>query len=182
MPILEVCCDSIDSVAAAMRGFSQQCPGAGRIELCSALSEGGLTPSSALQEAVVRMARGRHVPIFVLIRPRGGDFCFSDDEHQIMLRDISLAAGVGASGVVIGSLSTDGDIDIMKTRELAQAATDHGLEVTFHRACDIAKDPIAVGIPRSRLRLNARTPLACGQCAHFRIPLLINRQVKDRQR
>lgn len=128
--ILEVCCGDLQSVLAAKAG------GAQRIELCSALSEGGLTPSLGLIEEVV--ASG--IPaVHVLIRPRKGDFLYSEDEIRMMVSDIRHAVRAGADGVVIGALTPDGDIDADACRRMIEAA--EGASVTFHRAFDLCRDP-----------------------------------------
>lgn len=128
--ILEICCADIESVDAAVRG------GADRIELCCALSEGGVTPSAGL----IAEAVSRNVPINVLIRPRSGDFAYSSDEINVMLRDISLAAAFGANGVVIGALLPNGSIDVKACRRMTEAAKEKGLSVTFHRAFDMCSN------------------------------------------
>ncbi|HXJ94164.1 MAG TPA: copper homeostasis protein CutC [Terriglobia bacterium] len=126
---LEICCDSIDSVLAAQRG------GAQRIELCSSLLEGGLTPSAGF----IRTARAStSIALFVMIRPRGGDFCNSDAEFAAMKEDISVAKSSGADGVVLGFLSIDGNVDVARTAALVQLAAP--LPVTFHRAFDLTAD------------------------------------------
>ena len=138
--LLEVCCDNIESVARACGA------GAGRIELCSALEAGGITPSTGLIELATKTATdaaGVPVPVFVLVRPRGGDFCFSAAEHRVMLRDINAAAGAGAKGVVVGTLTPDGELDTAAMKELVDAAHGLGLEVTLHRAVDMCRDPVA---------------------------------------
>ncbi len=128
--ILEVCCGDLDSVLAA------KAAGAQRIELCSALSEGGLTPSLGLIEAAV--AAG--IPtLHVLIRPRNGDFLYSDAEVDMMVRDITHAIQAGADGVVIGALTPDGDVDISACSRMIEAA--QGRSVTFHRAFDLCREP-----------------------------------------
>ena len=127
--LIEVCVDSVASAVAAERG------GAQRIELCSDLLEGGVTPSIGLLEAVrSRVALGVH-PI---IRPRPGDFCYSGEEIGIIRRDIRMAKDAGADGVVLGVLDSGGNIDLEQTRSLVHLA--HPMSVTFHRAFDMSAD------------------------------------------
>jgi copper homeostasis protein len=128
--IIEVCVDAVESAMAAERG------GADRVELCDNLLEGGTTPSAG----AIAVARERlGLKLHVIIRPRGGDFCYSDVEFAVMRHDIGLAKQLGADGVVIGILTSDGDIDIGRTRTLIELARP--LSVTFHRAFDMARDP-----------------------------------------
>jgi copper homeostasis protein len=127
---IEVCVDSVESAMAAERG------GADRVELCDNLLEGGTTPSAG----AIAIARERlKIKLQVIIRPRGGDFCYSDVEFAVMRHDVALAKQLGADGVVIGILTSDGEIDVERTRELVELARP--LSVTFHRAFDMSHDP-----------------------------------------
>lgn len=128
--ILEVCVDSLESALAAKQG------GADRLELCSGLVVGGLTPSPALFDAV-REETG--LPVNVLIRPRFGDFLYTSGELEIMARDMAYFAQRGASGLVTGALRPDGRLDRGAMGELLAAAG--GRPVTLHRAFDVCRDP-----------------------------------------
>lgn len=132
--LLEICAGDIASVIAAARG------GAARVELCSALAVGGLTPSEGL---IARAVAVPGVRKHVLIRPREGDFVYSPEEVEIMLADVAMAARCGADGVVVGALLPDGSIDTATTRLLVEAAHSRGLSVTFHRAFDRTADAVA---------------------------------------
>jgi copper homeostasis protein len=128
--LIEVCIDSVESAIASEQG------GADRVELCDNLMEGGTTPSAG----AITVARERiRIALNVMIRPRGGDFCYTEVELAIMRRDIAAAKQLGADGVVFGMLTPDGDIDVPLTRELIGLARP--LSVTFHRAFDVARDP-----------------------------------------
>ena len=127
--LLEVAANSVASALAAQAG------GAGRIELCTGLELGGLTPSHG-QIAMVRQRVS--LPIYVLIRPRAGDFLYSDTEMETMRRDIEACASLGCDGVVVGVLNAEGQVDMPRCRELISAAGQMG--VTFHRAFDMTRD------------------------------------------
>ncbi|MBC8497251.1 MAG: copper homeostasis protein CutC [Anaerolineales bacterium] len=127
--ILEVCVDSVESAMAAEQG------GADRVELCDNLLAGGTTPSAG----VIELARNNlDLGLQVMIRPRGGDFCYSDIEFEIMRRDIEVAKQLGADGVVFGILRPDGSVDMERSATLVELA--HPLNVTFHRAFDVSRD------------------------------------------
>ena len=128
--VLEICVESVDHAIAAERG------GADRIELCSDLASGGVTPSAGLMQTTRRHV---NVPIHVLIRPRAGDFSYSDRELETMRNDIHAAKQAGMNGLVLGILQEDNHIDIERTRMLVDFARP--LPVTFHRAFDLVKNP-----------------------------------------
>lgn len=142
--LVEACANSLTSALAAQAG------GAARVELCSALIEGGVTPSAA----VIELARQRlDIKVNVLVRPRGGDFCYDDTEVAVMTRDIEFCRRAGVDGVVIGMLALDGSVDMERMRALVAAARP--MQVTFHRAFDMAADAhralddvLALGVER----------------------------------
>lgn len=128
--ILEVCVDSVESTLAAA------CGGADRLELCANLVIGGTTPSIALYEAVRDAA---DICTHVLIRPRFGDFCYSDYEFRVMVREVEQFRKLGADGVAIGILKPDGTLDIERMKVLMETAGE--MSVTLHRAFDVCADP-----------------------------------------
>ncbi|XP_073408898.1 copper homeostasis protein cutC homolog isoform X1 [Dendrobates tinctorius] len=129
--LMEVCVDSVESAVNAERG------GAGRIELCASLLEGGITPTIGLLQVVKQYVQ---IPVYVMIRPRGGDFLYSDREMEVMKADIRLAKLHGADGLVFGALTEDGRIDAELCMDLL--AISRPLPVTFHRAFDMVYDPL----------------------------------------
>jgi copper homeostasis protein len=128
-PVLEVCVDSLESALAAEQG------GATRVELCSGLAEGGITPSAGL---IATVRQKISITLHVMIRPRPGDFYYSSDEFGAMQRDVLMAKQLGADGVVFGILDLDGSVDIARTRQLVDLAAP--LQSTFHRAFDMSID------------------------------------------
>ncbi|MDG6281962.1 copper homeostasis protein CutC [Glaesserella parasuis] len=128
---VEICVDNLESVITA-----NQFP-IDRIELCSALAVGGLTPNLGFIQQVQQIST---IPLALMIRPRAGDFLYSEDEIQIMLNDIATAKQLGIQAVVFGALSANGEIDLATTELLVKAS--QGMEITFHRAFDLCKDPI----------------------------------------
>ena len=131
MILVEAAVETLESALAAERG------GANRIELCADLSVGGTTPDRELIAAVAERTR---IPLFVMIRPRGGGFVYSGYEIDTMSRDIELAANIGIAGIVTGALTPHGQLHAEHTRSLLNAAG--GLPVTFHRAFDVVPEPL----------------------------------------
>lgn len=132
MITLEVCANSVASALAAQQG------GAMRVELCDTLRGGGTTPSYG-QIQIVRQLL--HISLYVLIRPRTGDFLYSDLEFEVMKLDIKTCIEKKCDGVVIGILKSDGSVDKERCAELVKMAKAGGLGVTFHRAFDVCRDP-----------------------------------------
>jgi copper homeostasis protein len=128
--LVEICCGSLEDALEAERG------GADRVELCSALFLGGLTPSfGTIIEAKTRLK----IPIVVMIRPRGGGFCYTEVEMAVMERDTVLACDQGADGIVFGILNADGSIDEERCRCIRKLIGDR--QAVFHRAFDVTPDP-----------------------------------------
>ncbi len=128
---VEICVDSVESAVAAQAG------GADRVELCDNLMEGGTTPSAGAIEVARKLL---DIKLHIIIRPRGGDFLYSDTEFEIMKRDIESAKKLGVDGVVIGLLGSEGNIDVLRTAELVELSRP--MTVTFHRAFDVCRDPL----------------------------------------
>jgi copper homeostasis protein len=150
---IEICVDSIEGALAAERG------GADRIELCDNLFEGGTTPSGGC----IKLTRSAvRIGLQVMIRPRGGDFVYSDPEFSIMREDIRIARELGADGVVLGCLTPEGDVDVPRTRALIEASRP--MNVTFHRAFDMCREPRAA--LRDLVRLGVNRILTSGQEAN----------------
>lgn len=130
-PLIEVCVDSVESIISALRG------GAGRIELCSALSEGGLTPSIGLVHSALKLAEG--LPIHVMIRPRMGDFLYTPEEQELMLLDIQALLELPIAGFVIGALTEHGELDIDFLQRVASLIQGRKT-LNCHRAFDVCRD------------------------------------------
>jgi len=128
-PVKEVCVESFQETVAAVAS------GATRIELCEHLACGGTTPSYG---TIRQVTEKFDVPVMVMIRPRGGDFCYSEDEFEIMRQDILICRQLKVTGVVFGLLNRDKTIDLERTTQLVNLARP--LEVTFHKAIDEAAD------------------------------------------
>lgn len=170
-PLIEACVDSYASAMAASRA------GADRLELCAHLVIGGTTPTHALFRQV---QRGSGVPINVLIRPRFGDFLYTEPELEEMCEEIAAFRDLGANGVVIGALTPDGELDLAQMRRMMACAGQ--MEVTLHRAFDMTRDPFrALEDCRFPWR---RTILSSGQAANAALgaPLLakLNEQAAGR--
>src|SRR5512138_2996239 len=142
--LLEACVNSAISAMEAQRG------GADRLELCENMGDGGCTPSAG---TILHAVKHLTIPVFVMIRPRGADFCYSDAEFDLMKEDVVRAKEYGAGGVVFGILRPDGTIDSERMTELVQIARPMG--ITCHRAFDMTRDPfkaldvlMAMGIDR----------------------------------
>lgn len=151
----EVCANSVESCMEAQAG------GADRVELCAGIPEGGTTPSYGEMFIARRVLDS--VALHVIIRPRGGDFLYSEMEERIMLADIGQAVSLGVDGLVFGCLTPDGDVDIPLMGRLMEAT--HGLPVTFHRAFDMCRDPFRamediIGLGCRRILTSGQQPSA----------------------
>ena len=143
MVLFECCADSIESCVQA------ELAGAGRIELCDGLVDGGVTPSHG---KIALATKSVKIPVNVLIRPRGGDFCYSDIEVEIMKLDIHHCKILGVAGVVIGILLPDGSVDRDRMQELIDIARP--MTVTFHKAIDVSRNPIAALLDCATLEID----------------------------
>ncbi|MCB1447943.1 MAG: copper homeostasis protein CutC [Rhizobiaceae bacterium] len=151
--LLEICVDDLAGIEAAMKG------GAGRVELCSALPLGGLTPSFGL----MNLAATFDIVCNAMIRPRAGDFVYSEEELDVMLADIAAARSAGLAGVVLGASLPDGRLDRFALETLVKAADD--LDLTLHRAFDLVPDiaeavELAVTLGFSRILTSGRAKSA----------------------
>lgn len=164
--LLEICCGTIGSVLAARQG------GADRVELCSGLDEGGLTPSQGFIRGSVAVEGLR---THVLIRPRGGDFLYNEAERALILDDIRFACEAGAHGIVVGALTADGDIDEAFCREMVRAAD--GRSLTFHRAFDVCRD--AEAALETLIALGFDRVLTSGQAATAEQGIPVLRRLVD---
>lgn len=148
---LEICCYNVPSAIIAQRA------GAQRVELCADPADGGTTPGLG----VIKMARRLlHIQLYPIIRPRGGDFLFSDEEFEMMLTDVALCKQLGCDGVVIGLLNSDGTIDKKRCSKLVELA--YPLGVTFHRAFDRAFHPLEA--LEDIINIGCERILTSGQC------------------
>lgn len=151
--LLEIACDSLQSARNAQAG------GATRIELCDNLAQGGITPSYGK----IKLAKQQlDIPVFVLIRPRKGDFLYSELEFELMLEDIRVAKDLGADGIVSGILQADGCIDVERTKAFVKTA--EGMHFSFHRAFDMCCEA-AVALEQL-IDLGIDTILTSGQAAN----------------
>ena len=152
--LLEICVDSFASAMAAIQG------GADRLELCSALAVGGLTPSSALLRQIKQHST---IPVRCLMRPRGGDFLYTAEEIQQMAEEIRTLKSLGADGFVIGCLTPWGDLDMDAMKPLLDAAEGAGL--TLHRCIDVSANPIKTYRDAAALGIDTvLTSGAAGNC------------------
>ena len=129
--IIEVCAESYEYAVKAEKA------GADRIELCKDLHLDGLTPD---YECAKKTIDSLNIPVFILIRPRAGDFIYSDEEFELMKRDVVKFKEMGCKGIVSGILNSDNSIDLKRTKELVELSRP--IEFTFHRAFDIVNDPL----------------------------------------
>lgn len=152
--ILEICVDSLASARAAIAG------GADRLELCSALTVGGLTPYT---ELLAQIRKESNIPVRCLMRPRGGDFLYTQEEVQMMAAQIRELKVAGANGFVIGCLTAEGNLDIDAMKPLIEAAGGVGL--TLHRCIDVSRDPIQTYLDAAQIGIDTvLTSGGAGNC------------------
>ena len=148
--LLEVCVDSLASARAAIRG------GADRLELCGALALGGLTPYA---ELLRQIREESDITIRCLMRPRAGDFLYTPEEIQLMIRQIHTLKAAGSNGFVIGCLTPDGQLDADALSPLIDAADGTGL--TLHRCIDVSRDPLETYVKAGRLGIDTVLTSGC---------------------
>lgn len=152
--VLEICVDSLASARAAVQG------GADRLELCSALAVGGLTP----YEALLRQIKAESdIPVRCLMRPRAGDFLHTPEELEMLRQQILQLKGAGADGFVIGCLTAEGDLDLEAMKPLVEACGDRG--ITLHRCIDVSRDPVQTYLEAGKLGIDTvLTSGGAGNC------------------
>jgi len=165
--IVEVCANSMESALNA------QLAGAQRIELCSELTSGGITPSYGLIKKVIE---AMSIPVHVLIRPRSGDFYYSEMEFQTMLEDIAVCESLGADGIVSGVLTPDLQVDWDRTKALKEALGS--CSFTFHRAFDLVEDPLETFVKLQEMGVD--TLLTSGQARSAMEGLYLLKQLKEK--
>ncbi|MBC8953149.1 copper homeostasis protein CutC [Xenorhabdus sp. PB62.4] len=158
---LEICCYSISCALVAQQA------GADRIELCASPSEGGVTPSfGALRQAVQQIS----IPVHPIVRPRGGDFCYSNTDFEVMKNDVALIRDMGFPGIVFGVLNEEGHIDWLRMRQLMSLSGN--MAVTFHRAFDMCLNPYAALQQLTELGVQRILTSGQQQNAEMGLPLL----------
>ncbi|HLV01911.1 MAG TPA: copper homeostasis protein CutC [Acidobacteriota bacterium] len=160
---VELVISSLDDAVAAMAA------GADRFELCSALAVGGLTPSIGTLELVAELP----VPVMCMIRPRQAGMFYTPNEFRSMLRDAERAVEAGANGLVFGFLTSEGEVDIERCRQMVSIARQANVETVFHRAFDVVKDPERaleqlIDLEITRVLTSGRAPAAAGGLAEIR--------------
>jgi len=160
---LEVCCYSVDCAITAEQA------GADRIELCASQSEGGLTPSYG---SLLQVRERVKIPVHPIVRPRGGDFCYSTVDFEIMKNDIAGIRDLGFAGVVVGMLDSEGHIDLPRMREVMKLS--EGMAVTFHRAFDMCQSPLVALEQLTQLGVARILTSGQQQNAELGLPLLRN--------